>query len=126
MKNEITRHMYNIQKIEKYLAKIDKIYKGYESNCDVISYLKNQYMTRVNKPLDISNPRNYNEKLQWLKLFWRDEKAYACANKYTARKYVSECGYSELLHPILRKWDKADEISFDGLPHSFILKATHG
>ena len=35
-------------------------------------YLKLLYRHRMKKALDLKNPKNYNEKLQWLKLYDRN------------------------------------------------------
>lgn len=87
--------------------------------------LENQYFNRIGKRLQLDPPRTFNEKLQWLKLYWRDSLAGVCANKYSMRQYVQACGYGELLHPLLAVWDDVDRMDFDDLPQSFVIKAAH-
>lgn len=40
--------------------------------------------------LNLKNPKTFNEKLQWLKLYhWEnDPKAIQCADKYSVRSYI--------------------------------------
>jgi len=75
---------------------------------------------------DLKNPKSFNEKLQWLKLHWRDPKATQCADKYSVRHYVIEQGYGDILNNLLGVYDNVDDINFDSLPNKFVLKATHG
>lgn len=46
------------------------------------------------------------------------------ADKYLARDYIKECGYTANLPKLYGKWDSADEIDFNELPESFVLKTT--
>ena len=45
-------------------------------------YLKMVYWGEIGKKLNLENPKTYNEKLQWLKLYWHDEGATKLADKY--------------------------------------------
>ena len=51
-------------------------------------YLKMMYWIRLNKKLNLDNPKGFNEKLQWLKLYDRQEKYTKMVDKYEAKKYV--------------------------------------
>ena len=94
-------------------------------NGDPEVFLRSQYLERVGKLPDLARPLSYNEKLQWLKLYWRDPSASLCANKFTARNHVKKCGYAHMLHPLLAVWNSEEEIDFSDLPDSFIIKAAH-
>ncbi len=75
---------------------------------------------------DLENPSDFTEKLQWLKLNYRDKNIPVCSDKYEAKKYIAGLGYSELLIPTLAVYDNAEDIDIDKLPEEFIIKATHG
>ncbi len=78
-----------------------------------------------NRLLDLENPRSLNEKLQWMKIYWRDERMRICADKYRVREYVTEkCG-PEFLNELLGVYERAEDIDFDALPDSFVLKVNH-
>ena len=75
---------------------------------------------------NLKNPVTFNEKLTWLKLYWRDHKAVQCADKYAVRNFVIERGLSSILNDLYGVYDSVEEIDFDGLPSKFVLKVTHG
>jgi len=91
-----------------------------------IEFLKRKYKLVMGKDLNLDNPKTFNEKLQWLKIYWRDDRATICADKYRVREYVKEKGCEEILNDLYGVWDNADDIDFDKLPNSFVLKANHG
>ena len=88
-------------------------------------YLKLLYKGRFGKSLDLDNPKTFNEKLQWLKLYDRKPEYTKMVDKYEAKKYVSEQIGEEYIIPTLGVWDSFDEIDFDSLPNQFVLKCTH-
>lgn len=83
------------------------------------------FMQKLGAELSLSNPKRFSEKLQWLKLFYREPLIETCSDKYTARKYIEEI-HQELLNELLGVYDSMDDIDFNSLPRQFVLKATHG
>jgi hypothetical protein len=75
---------------------------------------------------DFAHPTTYNEKIQWLKLHWRDPLITRLADKYAVRSYVEERVGGEVLVDLLGVWDSPHDIDFDALPEKFVLKATNG
>lgn len=88
-------------------------------------YLIAQFKHYLGYELDIENPKTFNEKLQWLKLYDRNLKYTKLADKYEVRKFVSEVIGEEYLVPIYGVWNNFDDINFDILPNQFVLKCTH-
>jgi len=88
--------------------------------------LKAAYERSFGYPLDLENPKTFNEKLQWLKLYDNGPIKTRLADKYAVREWVAEKIGSEYLVPLLGVWDKFDDIDFDALPDKFVLKANHG
>ena len=76
--------------------------------------------------LDLSNPKTFNEKIQWIKLNYRDPMISRLSDKYLVRDWIREQIGEEYLIPLLGAYDSFDEIDFDKLPDSFIMKANHG
>ncbi|MDY6993883.1 MAG: ATP-grasp fold amidoligase family protein [Pseudomonadota bacterium] len=76
--------------------------------------------------LDLENPKTYNEKIQWLKLYDSTPLKTRLSDKYLVRDWVTEKIGEEYLIPLLGVWDDFDEIDFDQLPNQFVLKANHG
>ena len=54
------------------------------------TYLKWQYRAFVHKKLNLKNPKTFNEKLQWLKLYSRKPEFTKMVDKYAVRDYVAE------------------------------------
>lgn len=75
--------------------------------------------------VDLDNPKTFNEKLNWMKVFGRDSKYTIMADKYAAKDYVASVIGGEYIVPCLGVWNSFDEINFDELPNQFVLKATH-
>lgn len=88
-------------------------------------YLKISYYAHMGKPLDLKNPKTFNEKLQWLKLHDRKPEYIRMVDKYEAKRYVAEKIGEEYIIPTLGVWDCFDDIDFDSLPDQFVLKCTH-
>lgn len=78
--------------------------------------------------MDLRNPITFNEKLQWLKLFyWPQNKlAIKCADKYAVREYIKSVGKGGLLNDIHFVWDDVSDIKWNDLPNQFVLKCNHG
>ena len=88
-------------------------------------YLRLRYLIAFRKPLHLKNPRTFNEKLQWLKLYDRHPEYTRMVDKYEAKKYVAERIGGEYIIPTLGVWDRFEDIDFDALPDQFVLKCTH-
>lgn len=94
----------------------------------------NEFMSKLyfkivlKEKLDLKNPRTFNEKLQWLKLYYypQNDLAVKCADKYRVREYIKEKGYENTLVPLLGAWDNVEDIDWDSLPNKFVLKCNHG
>lgn len=78
--------------------------------------------------LNLDKPTTFNEKLQWLKLFYwpQDKLAIQCADKYAVRSYIESIGRRELLNDLIGVWDDAKKINWEALPNQFALKCNHG
>lgn len=87
---------------------------------------KLDYRLATGKKLNLKNPQNLNEKLQWLNLYTHDDRKAKCADKYLAREYISEKGFGEYLPKLIGVYESVNEIDFQKLPQKFALKCTHG
>lgn len=84
------------------------------------------FLFAMKKKLNLKNPKTFNEKIQWLKLYWQDERVAKCADKYDVRAYVKDCGLEHILNPIYGVYTNENDIDFEKLPNKFALKGTHG
>lgn len=88
--------------------------------------LKKQFKWATGYKLNLDNPKSFNEKIQWLKLNYKNPLLTKCADKYAVREYVKEKIGEEYLIPLLGVWDSPDDIDFDALPNQFVLKVNWG
>lgn len=98
---------------------------GFYNRMSDESFLKKKYYSEIGKELNLSNPKSFNEKLQWMKLNNRDSQFTKMVDKYEVRKIVSEKIGEEYLIPLIGVWNNPDEIDFDKLPNQFVLKCNH-
>lgn len=89
-------------------------------------YLITQFEQSVGYTPNIDNPKTFNEKIQWLKLYYRDPLMTLCADKYSVRKYIKEKIGDKHLIPLINSYNKVEEIDFDKLPNKFVLKVNNG
>lgn len=80
------------------------------------------------KPIDLKNPKTFDEKLSWLKLntYYKNPMVIKCADKYEVREYVSSCGFGELLNKLYGVYNSPEEINWKKLPDKFVLKWNNG
>lgn len=90
------------------------------------TYVRNTYKKRFGRKIDLKTPKTYTEKLQWLKLFYRNDKMPICTDKYAVHQYLAHLGYKELLNEIIGVYKSVDDINFASLPKGFVAKTTHG
>lgn len=97
-----------------------------ESYVPAKQFLKIQYFIKTGERLNVDNPKTFNEKIQWLKLNYKNPELHRCVDKWNVREFVREKGLEHLLIPAWGPYDSVDEIDFDALPSSFIMKLTNG
>ncbi len=89
-------------------------------------YLKFRFRLEMGYWLNLKNPQTFSEKLQWLKLYNRRPEYTTMVDKYAVKDYVAKrIGISYVI-PTLGIWEHPEDIDFDTLPDSFVLKTTHG
>lgn len=89
-------------------------------------YLELKYSMIFKKKLNLENPQTFNEKLNWLKLYYRQPIFTTMADKYAVKTYVEEIlGDKSYIVPCYGVWNNFDDIDFNLLPDSFVLKTTH-
>lgn len=75
--------------------------------------------------IDWNNPKDINEKMQWLVCFGDTSLWPLCADKYRVREFLKERGLEQLAVKLYGVWNDANDIDYDALPQKFILKCNH-
>ena len=88
--------------------------------------IKLQYKLKLGRRLNLKNPERFTEKLQWYKLYYRNPVMKDCVNKYTAREFVKRKGLEHILVPLYAHYKWAEDVEWDRLPESFVIKTQHG
>ena len=88
-------------------------------------FLKKAYKLNIGNMLNLKEPKTFNEKLQWLKLYDRKPEYTQMVDKYLVRDFIKEKIGEEYLIPLIGVWDSPDDIDFDALPERFVLKCNH-
>lgn len=89
-------------------------------------YLKLICRLRFGKHFDLSSPKTFSEKINWLKLHNRKAIYTTMVDKYSAKQYVASIIGEKYVIPTLGVWDRPEDINWDELPNKFVLKTTHG
>lgn len=88
-------------------------------------YLQIMYFKHFRKFINFNNPKNFNEKIQYLKLKYRSNELTEMADKYKVKQYVSKLIGNEYVIPTLGVWSTTEEINFNELPKKFVLKCNN-
>lgn len=89
------------------------------------AYIQTQALLRFGHTLDLKDPKTFNEKMNWLKLYDRNPLYTKLADKYAVKDFVKEKIGEDFVVPCYGVWDHFDQIDFEMLPASFVLKCTH-
>ncbi|MBR1601006.1 MAG: glycosyltransferase, partial [Alphaproteobacteria bacterium] len=124
----------DFNRILKYYPVINDILKSEDklniASCKKYSpyreELEHWYERLHHKKLNLNNPKTFNEKIQWLKLYASTPIKTRLADKYLVRDWVKETIGEKYLIPLLGVYDSFDEINFDGLQNQFVIKCNHG
>lgn len=88
-------------------------------------YLRLMFFKHFKRGFSFKNPKSLNEKIQWLKIYDKDERYTKLVDKYEVREYISNILGEEYLIPLIGVWDSVEEIEYENLPNQFVLKCNH-
>lgn len=112
-----------------------KIFKKRESRQKILKtlsfipdkpMLRLQYWIKTGRFLNLRTPQRYTEKLQWYKLNYKEPLMVKCVDKYDVREYVESLGLGTILNDCYGVYESAEEVDFDALPNSFVMKDSLG
>lgn len=88
-------------------------------------YVKIHYEYFTGKKLNLVNPKDFNAKIEWYKVFFRPKILTQLADKYEVRSYVEKKIGKQYLNELYAVYNNANEIDFESLPNQFVIKANH-
>jgi len=92
---------------------------------DDVTYIKWRWNAYMDYPLNLEDPKSFNEKLQWIKLYDRQPIYSKLVDKYEVKQFVADIIGEEHIIPTIGVYDSVEDINFDELPQQFVLKCTH-
>ncbi len=87
---------------------------------------KLKYFYKLHSWPNFKCPKNINEKINWMKFYGDTSLWPLLADKYAVREYVAERVGSDVLIPLLGKWDSVEDIDWAALPKQFVMKCNNG
>ena len=102
------RMLLELKKLEPYLS--DEL------------YLQIRFRLRVGYWPNLTHPKTFNEKLNWLKLHNKRPEYTQMVDKVLAKDFVAGIIGSEYIIPTLGVWNSVEEINWESLPNQFVIK----
>lgn len=85
-----------------------------------------QYKIKLGRSLNLKKPKRFTEKLQWYKLYYRNELLTIGSDKYKVREYVESKGLGNILTKLYNVYSSPEEIDLNELPNKFVMKTNNG
>lgn len=85
-----------------------------------------KFRKRFGRELNWNDPKDLNEKINWLKFYSDTSQWTRLADKYLVRQYVKEKGFGDNLVKLYGKWDNVEDIDWKKLPSKFVMKTNNG
>lgn len=109
--------------IKEFPVKAKRCYLYYGNPEKTHKYL---YKQKFGKELDLNNPKNLNEKIQYLICHKYGKKEAILSDKYLVKDYVESLHIENLYTPkTLKVYENAKDIDLSELPDKFALKFNH-
>ena len=89
-------------------------------------YLRLLFRVQMGYPLNLNNPKSFNKKIQWLKLYDRKPLYTDLVDKIEVKRYVASIIGEEHIIKTLAIWNNINDIDISKLPNKFVLKCNNG
>ena len=103
---------------------IPSIYTTKLNTQQKIWFLSQKFYEEVGYFPNLKNPKSFNEKINWLKLNYYNPLEDICIDKYTMKEYIKAKLGKGYIIPTLGIYEDVNDIDFDNLPNSFVIKVT--
>lgn len=125
MSEKLKTFIKNVRLFNYLWRRIDWIRTKHLLKKDIHSYINKIYRRNFKRDINWENPVNLIEKIYWMQIYTDTSLWTRCSDKYIVREYVKEKGCEETLNTLYGKWDNAEDIDWDSLPESFVLKTNN-
>ena len=108
------------RKLKDYTRDFLRVFLSPEKYIKLRFYLTHKYK------LNLKNPKTWNEKIQYRKLYGDHELYAQYVDKYLVREKIKEIIGEEYLIPHIAKFEQIKPNDIDSLPNSFVIKTSNG
>lgn len=108
-----------------YVSRVVSSNANLEDNKDLTNRLRFLYFLKTFST-EKKSSRRYTYKIQKYKLYLKNNGFERYVDKLIVRDWIKDIIGEQYLFPVYAIWDKAEDISFEGLPDKFVLKTNHG
>lgn len=119
MNNTIKRILFPLVLLRRFS---DSVLRKYNPELLFSIYHKRS----TGKYLNYKHPQSLNDKIAYMEFRTDTTEWTRLADKVRVREYVEECGFKDHLTKLYGVYTHANEIDYDKLPNSFVLKTNHG
>jgi hypothetical protein len=110
----------NVRKMKKKI--VGRLYGKIPTDQQVVEW---RYKNIFGKKPNLKKPETFNEKITWMMLNYRNPLYELCSDKINVHEYIKAKGLEDILIPRYKIYQSVDEVNFDELPDSFVIKTTH-
>lgn len=87
-----------------------------------VDHVRDVYEQKMGQPLNLDNPRSFNEKIQWLKVYDQRPEQITCCDKLAVRDWVKNVLGEDISVPVLQVGKKFSDLRYTA---PCAVKATH-
>ena len=125
LKAKLRNLTYSSSKLQDIYLKLNDIKTKTLQVLDDETFAKIKYWEATGKKLNLKNPREFNEKLWWLKFNYRNPLMTQCSDKVEVRNYIRDLGLGDILNDIHGVYSRPEDIPFEQLKGKFFIKCNH-
>lgn len=87
---------------------------------------KSLYKRNTGKIWNFENPQTFTEKIWWMKIYDSTFLKTFCADKIKLHEYSNTILNKDICIPIIKIYEKPEQIEWNLLPNKFVIKCNHG
>lgn len=96
-----------------------------ENHFELYEIIHHSYRRELGRYPDLIDCKDFNDKIQWLKLFDQSIQVVSCSDKLALRSYVESKLGDGYLPRIFQISESFDGLNFNSLPDSYVIKTNH-
>ena len=88
-------------------------------------FIRIAFFVYFHHSINLKNPTTFNEKLNWIKLFYRKNEFTQLVDKYAVKDFVAAKIGEKYVIPTIGVWENENDVPWRELPSQFVIKCTH-